>query len=154
MKCRFDCCLCQRGDDKFNERQLIISLLDLHMAGTDTTGNTFLTAFLHLTTHPDVQGELSVMFLWLLTGLQQPLSWSLSDVCHLSLWSPERCQKEIDEVLGETEQASFEDRHRMPYTQAMIHEALRVADTAPLSIFHTTNKDTRLMGYDIPKVRL
>ncbi|XP_064193460.1 cytochrome P450 2F2-like isoform X1 [Anguilla rostrata] len=63
----------------------------------------------------------------------------------------ERCQKEIDEVLGEKEHASFEDRHMMPYTQAMTHEAQRVADTVPLSVFHTTTKDTRLMGYDIPK---
>ncbi|KAI1889963.1 hypothetical protein AGOR_G00168320 [Albula goreensis] len=63
----------------------------------------------------------------------------------------ERCQKEIDQVLGEKPQASFEDRHRMPYTQAMIHEAQRVANTVPLSVFHTTTKDTQLMGYDIPK---
>ncbi|KAJ8336616.1 hypothetical protein SKAU_G00378360 [Synaphobranchus kaupii] len=109
-----------RGDDgsSFSEKQLIAFLLDLIFAGTDTTSNTLLFAFLHLMTHPDVQ---------------------------------ERCQKEIDEVLGEKEQASFEDRHMMPYTQAMIHEAQRLADMAPLAIFHTTTKDTRLMGYDIPK---
>ncbi|KAG5849403.1 hypothetical protein ANANG_G00110020 [Anguilla anguilla] len=110
----------KRGDDvsSFNEKQLIGYLLDLLFAGTDTTANTLLTAFLYLMTHPDVQ---------------------------------ERCQKEIDEVLGEKEQASYEDRHKMPYTQAMIHEAQRVADTVPLSVFHTTTKDTRLMGYDLPK---
>ncbi|XP_035272681.1 cytochrome P450 2F2-like isoform X1 [Anguilla anguilla] len=110
----------KRGDDvsSFNEKQLIGYLLDLLFAGTDTTANTLLTAFLHLMTHPDVQ---------------------------------ERCQKEIDEVLGEKEQASYEDRHKMPYTQAMIHETQRVADTVPLSVFHTTTKDIRLMGYDLPK---
>ncbi|KAJ8280658.1 hypothetical protein GJAV_G00057430 [Gymnothorax javanicus] len=63
----------------------------------------------------------------------------------------ERCQKEIDKVLGEKELASFEDRHRMPYTQAMIHEVQRIGDTVPLSVFHSTTRDTRLMGYDIPK---
>ncbi|KAG9352542.1 hypothetical protein JZ751_020956, partial [Albula glossodonta] len=109
----------KRDDDSsFNESQLVTLLLDLHFAGTDTTSNTLLTAFLYLMTHPDVQ---------------------------------ERCQKEIDQVLGEKPQASFEDRHRMPYTQAMIHEAQRVADTVPLSVFHATTKDTQLMGYDIPK---
>ncbi|XP_061101351.1 cytochrome P450 2F5-like isoform X2 [Conger conger] len=110
----------KRGDagSSFGEYQLVCYLLDLLFAGTDTSSNTLLTAFLYLMTHPDVQ---------------------------------ERCQKEIDEVLGEKEQASFEDRHRMPYTQAMIHEVQRVADTAPLSLFHATTKDTQLMGYDIPK---
>ncbi|XP_061102919.1 cytochrome P450 2F2-like [Conger conger] len=110
----------KRGDDgsSFYEEQLIFYLMDLLFAGTDTTSNTLLTAFLYLMTHPDVQ---------------------------------ERCQKEIDEVLGEKEQVSFEDRHRMPYTQAMIHEVQRVADTVPLSVIHATTKDTRLMGYDIPK---
>ncbi|KAJ8417898.1 hypothetical protein AAFF_G00227410 [Aldrovandia affinis] len=106
------------SDSSFDKGQMIILLLDLFFAGTDTTSNTLRTALLYLMTHPDVQ---------------------------------ERCQKEIDEVLGETAEASFEDRHSMPYTQAMIHEAQRVANTVPLSVFHATTKDTQLMGYDIPK---
>ncbi len=36
--------------------------------------------------------------------------------------------------------------------QAVIHEVQRMADTAPLSIFHSTTKDTELMGYSIPRV--
>ncbi|XP_073669440.1 cytochrome P450 2F2-like isoform X3 [Paramisgurnus dabryanus] len=62
-----------------------------------------------------------------------------------------RCQQEIDEVLEGKDQASFEDRHNMPYTQAVIHEIQRVANTVPLSVFHCTTKDTELMGYNIPK---
>ncbi|XP_065131647.2 cytochrome P450 2F2-like [Paramisgurnus dabryanus] len=62
-----------------------------------------------------------------------------------------RCQREIDKVLEGKEQASFEDRHNMPYTQAVIHEVQRVANTVPLSVFHCTTKDTELMGYNIPK---
>ncbi|KAK1887545.1 Cytochrome P450 2F2, partial [Dissostichus eleginoides] len=48
----------------------------------------------------------------------------------------ERCQQEIDEVLGGKDQASFEDRHNMPYVQAVIHEIQRVANTVPLSVPH------------------
>ncbi|XP_029993531.1 cytochrome P450 2F2-like [Sphaeramia orbicularis] len=63
----------------------------------------------------------------------------------------ERCQQEIDQVLEGKDQASFEDRHNMPYTQAVIHEVQRVANTVPLSVFHCTTKDTELRGYSIPR---
>ncbi|XP_051548446.1 cytochrome P450 2F2-like [Myxocyprinus asiaticus] len=102
----------------FAEARLIMYIMDLHFAGTDTTSNTLLTAFLYLMTHPEVQ---------------------------------ERCQREIDEVLDGKDQASYEDRHNMPYTLAVIHEVQRVANTVPLSVFHCTTKDTELMGYNIPK---
>ncbi|XP_039890447.1 cytochrome P450 2F2-like [Simochromis diagramma] len=63
----------------------------------------------------------------------------------------ERCQHEIDRVLDGKDRASFEDRHNMPYVQAVIHEVQRVANTVPLSIFHCTTRDTELMGYSIPR---
>ncbi|KPP57651.1 cytochrome P450, family 2, subfamily X, polypeptide 9-like, partial [Scleropages formosus] len=105
------------GFSLFNESQLIILCVELHIAGTDTISNTLLTAYLYLTTHPDVQA---------------------------------RCQQEIDAVLGDRAHASFEDRHKMPYVQAMIHEVQRMANIIPLSVFHRTTKDTQLMGYNIP----
>ncbi|XP_027034495.1 cytochrome P450 2D15-like [Tachysurus fulvidraco] len=109
----------KRADSSsFAEVQLVMHLLDMHFAGTDTTSNTLLTAFLYLTTHPDVQ---------------------------------EKCQQEIDEVLAGKDHASFEDRHNMPYVQAVIHESQRIAKTVPLSVFHCTTGDTELMGYSIPK---
>ncbi|KAI4885967.1 hypothetical protein NFI96_009925 [Prochilodus magdalenae] len=110
----------KRGDDpsSLNEKQLVRYIMDLHLAGVDTTSNTLLTAFLYLMTHPDIQ---------------------------------ERCQQEIDDVLEGKAQASFEDRLHMPYTQALVHECQRIANTVPLSVFHCTSRDTELMGYSIPK---
>ncbi|XP_053362076.1 vitamin D(3) 25-hydroxylase-like isoform X1 [Clarias gariepinus] len=102
----------------FNEEQLVMYILNLHMAGTDTTSNTLLTAILYLMAYPDIQ---------------------------------ERCQKETDEVMEGKSQMSFEDRHNMPYTQAVIHECQRIANITPLSVFHSTTRDTELMGYSIPK---
>ncbi|XP_030587881.1 cytochrome P450 2J6-like [Archocentrus centrarchus] len=63
----------------------------------------------------------------------------------------ERCQQEIDQVLEGKDRVSFEDRHNMPYVQAVIHEVQRIANTVPLSVFHCTTRDTELMGYSIPK---
>ncbi|XP_070828228.1 cytochrome P450 2J6-like [Chaetodon trifascialis] len=63
----------------------------------------------------------------------------------------ERCQQEIDKVLEGKDQATFNDRHHMPYVQAMIHEVQRIANTVPLSVPHSTTTDTELMGYSIPR---
>ncbi|KAF7225026.1 cytochrome P450 2F2 isoform X1 [Nothobranchius furzeri] len=63
----------------------------------------------------------------------------------------ERCQQEIDQVLEGKDRVTFEDRHNMPYMQAVIHEVQRVANTVPLSAFHCTTRDTELLGYSIPK---
>nr|QQL94702.1 cytochrome P450 2d15-like protein [Lateolabrax maculatus] len=110
----------KRGDDgsSFSEDQLCAFILDLHFAGTDTTANTLLAAFLYLMNYPQIQ---------------------------------ERCQQEIDKVLDGKDQATYEDRHQMPYVQAVIHEIQRMANTVPLSVFHSTTNDTELMGYTIPR---
>uniref|UniRef100_A0A8C7ZB08 Cytochrome P450 2F2-like n=1 Tax=Oryzias sinensis TaxID=183150 RepID=A0A8C7ZB08_9TELE len=63
----------------------------------------------------------------------------------------DKCQQEIDRVLEGKQQVTFEDRHNMPYMQAVIHEVQRIANTVPLSVFHSTTKETELMGYTIPK---
>ncbi|XP_060782735.1 cytochrome P450 2D3-like [Neoarius graeffei] len=108
-----------RGNgSSFDDAELIMLIIILHTAATDTTSNTLLTAFLYLMVFPDIQG---------------------------------RCQQEIDEVLQGKTHVSFEDRHNMPYTQAVIHESQRIANIVPLDIFHSTSKDTELMGYNIPK---
>ena len=47
---------------------------------------------------------------------------------------------------------SFEDRHRMPFVMATVHETVRLANIAPVGVFHATTRDTQLMGYHIPEV--
>ncbi|XP_030644510.1 cytochrome P450 2F2 isoform X1 [Chanos chanos] len=102
----------------FDDANLVILLIDLFIAGTDTTSNTLRTLTLYLMTHTHIQ---------------------------------EHCQQEIDMVLGSREHVSYEDRHAMPYVQAVIHEAQRVGDVVPLSVFHTTTANTQIRGYSIPK---
>ncbi|KAM4634055.1 cytochrome P450 2F2-like [Polymixia lowei] len=107
---RLHCCL--------DEQRLVMLLMDLHFAGTDTSSNSILTAIAYLATYSHIQAQ---------------------------------CQREIDRVLGEGRGVTFEHRHRMPFVMATIHETQRLANIAPLGVFHATTRDTKLMGYDIPE---
>ncbi|XP_038835040.1 vitamin D(3) 25-hydroxylase-like isoform X2 [Salvelinus namaycush] len=106
------------GGSTFNDTQMVSLLLDLFIAGTDTTSNTLRSAMLYLMTNQHVQ---------------------------------DRCHREIAEVLEGRADASFEDRHAMPYVQATIHEAQRMSDTVPLSVFHTTCSNTQIHSYQLPQ---
>ncbi|XP_056127135.1 cytochrome P450 2M1-like [Rhinichthys klamathensis goyatoka] len=63
----------------------------------------------------------------------------------------ERVQREIDEVVGQDRWPSIEDRQRLPYTDAVIHEVQRSMDLAPIAVPHKTMCDTEYNGYVIPK---
>ncbi|XP_062409312.1 cytochrome P450 2M1-like isoform X2 [Sardina pilchardus] len=62
-----------------------------------------------------------------------------------------RVQKEIDEVVGQDRSPSMEDRSKMPYTDAVIHEVQRHMDLAPTSLPHKVTADTEFKSYHIPK---
>ncbi|XP_056305376.1 cytochrome P450 2B1-like [Danio aesculapii] len=63
----------------------------------------------------------------------------------------ERCHEEIVQVLGYDRLPSMDDRVRLPYTNATIHEIQRFAKTVPLCVIHETIQPTKLRGFDIPQ---
>nr|XP_042138142.1 vitamin D 25-hydroxylase isoform X6 [Peromyscus maniculatus bairdii] len=59
--------------------------------------------------------------------------------------------KEIDLIMGYNRRPSWEDKCKMPYTEAVLHEVLRFCNIVPLGIFHATSEDAIVRGYSIPK---
>ncbi|XP_075437839.1 cytochrome P450 2J6-like isoform X2 [Ascaphus truei] len=63
----------------------------------------------------------------------------------------EKCQQEIDRVLGDRDRLDYDDRASMPYTQAVLQEVQRFGSIVPLGVAHAPVTDTKLNGFNIPK---
>ncbi|KAG1960698.1 cytochrome P450 2B4 [Pimephales promelas] len=105
-------------DSTFHEENMIMSIADLFLAGTDTTATTIRWGIIYLTQNPDVQ---------------------------------ERCHEEIVQALGYDRFPSMDDRDKLPYTYATVHEFQRFGNIVPTSVIHETTQPTKLRGYDLPK---
>lgn len=64
---------------------------------------------------------------------------------------PEQVHAEIEQVLGPDRLPTFEDRKKMPFTNAVIHEVQRFVPLLT-HVPRCTSVDTHFKGYFIPKV--
>jgi len=62
-----------------------------------------------------------------------------------------KVHEEVDTVLGHDEQISWQDRLRLPYTHAVILEAMRWRSVAPLNVYHKASTDLEVGEFVIPK---
>jgi len=61
-----------------------------------------------------------------------------------------RMQEELDAVCGD-HLPSLTERSSLVYTEAVLMEALRLSNTAPMTVAHRALSHTQLQGYSIPK---
>ncbi|XP_039192299.1 cytochrome P450 2C31-like isoform X2 [Crotalus tigris] len=63
----------------------------------------------------------------------------------------EKVQKEIEDVFGLSGSISYQDRKKLPYTNAVIHEMQRVKYILLFGLPRQSTKDVKMRGYHIPK---
>ncbi|XP_023788713.1 cytochrome P450 2J2-like isoform X2 [Cyanistes caeruleus] len=102
----------------FDEDNMVQSVFDLFLGGSETTATTLRWALLYMLVYPDVQ---------------------------------DKVQKELDAVLSPSHLICYEDRKKLPYTNAVIHEILRFSSIVLITIPREAVKDTTVLGYHIPK---
>ncbi|XP_015272002.1 PREDICTED: cytochrome P450 2J2-like [Gekko japonicus] len=63
----------------------------------------------------------------------------------------EKVQKEIDNAFGSSEFFSYQDRRKVPYTNAVIHEIQRSRYILLFGVPRQCSKDVNIFGFFIPK---
>uniref|UniRef100_A0A8C0EN07 Cytochrome P450 2J2 n=1 Tax=Bubo bubo TaxID=30461 RepID=A0A8C0EN07_BUBBB len=102
----------------FNKDNMVQTVVDLLLGGTETTSTTLLWALLYMVQYPEIQ---------------------------------EKVQREIEAALEPSHLISYEDRKKLPYTNAVIHEALRFSNVTSVGVPRQCVKNTTLLGFDIKK---
>ncbi|XP_012588922.1 PREDICTED: cytochrome P450 2F5-like [Condylura cristata] len=62
-----------------------------------------------------------------------------------------KMQAELDSVVGRTHAPSLEDRARLPYTNAVLHEIQRFISVLPLGLPRALTRNASLHGHLLPK---
>ncbi|XP_062071353.1 cytochrome P450 2C1-like isoform X2 [Lepus europaeus] len=103
---------------EFTTENLMITVTDVFVAGTETTSTTLRYGLLLLMKYPEVTAKV---------------------------------QEEIEHVIGRHRSPCIQDRSRMPYTDATVHEIQRYIDLVPINVPHTTTCNVQFRSYLIPK---
>lgn len=61
-------------------------------------------------------------------------------------------QEELDATVGRTRSPRLEDRTRLPYTNAVLHEIQRFISVLPLGLPRALTRDTHLRNHFLHKV--
>ncbi|KAJ7324680.1 hypothetical protein JRQ81_017700 [Phrynocephalus forsythii] len=102
----------------YDERNMIQSIFDLFLGGTETSSTNLCWALLYMVVYPDIQAKV---------------------------------QKEIDTVMAPGQMICYEDRKKLPYTNAVIHEAQRFSNIIAVGLPRLCVKDTVIRQYHLKR---
>ncbi|KAE8633029.1 hypothetical protein XENTR_v10001751 [Xenopus tropicalis] len=105
-------------DTTFDEENMIQVVIDLFIAGTETTAISLQWALLYMVAFPEIQ---------------------------------KKVQKELDTVLDGSPLAYYEDRKKLPFTNAVIHEVQRYGNIASVGIPRSCIRKVTVNGYQLNK---
>ena len=94
------------------------NMIDLFLAGMETTSSALLWTILYLLHHPEVQ---------------------------------KRVHEELDNIVGPDKLPSLDDKDKLHFTNAVLHESFRVTSFVPMSVPHYALEDVKVRGYVIPQ---
>ncbi|KAK6186251.1 hypothetical protein SNE40_008323 [Patella caerulea] len=81
---------------------------------------------------------------------RQTIHWTiLLLIAHTEI--QKKVHEELDKVLDAGQAPTLNDRDRLPYTEAVLHESMRICPVAPLGLPHSTRCDTTIGEYEIPE---
>ncbi|KAM4887839.1 cytochrome P450 2J2-like isoform 1-T1 [Thomomys bottae] len=78
------------------------------------------------------------------------LHWALICMVHHRAVQ-ERVQQELDAVLGSAQAVCYQDRERLPYTRAVLHEVQRLSSVGAVGAVRRCVTPTSLHAYFLPK---
>uniref|UniRef100_A0A8C3PK16 Cytochrome P450 n=1 Tax=Calidris pygmaea TaxID=425635 RepID=A0A8C3PK16_9CHAR len=65
----------------------------------------------------------------------------------------EKVQKELDAILDPSQLICYEDRRKLPYTNAVVHEIQRFSNIVCVGMPRVSVRDTTLLGFPVKKVQ-
>ncbi|CAI5461869.1 unnamed protein product [Closterium sp. Yama58-4] len=119
------------GEDSLEEEEMVMLVMDMILAGTDTTAKTVEWALAELVNHP-----------YALKRLQDEVDAAYSAAAA----APVAAESDVDS----NNQPKQPNLSSLPFLQAVIKETLRHHPVAPLLVPHKTTESTVLGGHSIP----
>uniref|UniRef100_A0A670ZHC8 Cytochrome P450 family 2 subfamily J member 2 n=1 Tax=Pseudonaja textilis TaxID=8673 RepID=A0A670ZHC8_PSETE len=102
----------------YDEKNMVQSIFDLFLGGTETAGITLSWGLLYMVLYPDIQAKV---------------------------------QQEIDTFLIPGQSVCYEDRKKLPYTNAVVHEIQRFSNIISTGMPRYCLRDTKIQKFLIRK---